>query len=109
MVSEALSEYKNINEDKENHYSPVHTVYITQKEDHSFNDICIAYDSNYLNTPIFSPYNTPSPFKTPKSLRSRDSFVWAPQTLKTPPQNKHEFLCESPSLMLNLETPKKKY
>ena len=117
MLSEALNIHskENYDQNKENK-----SLFITEKlsqiinEESSYDDeVSLLGDSNYLSTPMFSPNKSPSPFITPKYLKERKEFTtqitWPYlQLSKTPPKanSTAEFTFESPSLMLNLESPK---
>ena len=116
ILSEALKIYSKdqFGQDKENRfYSPRKLAQMNSRDESSFEEVSIIDDANFLSTPMFSPNKSPSPFKTPKFLKERREFLnenhWQPHQLsKTPPQAKAmvEFAFESPSLMLNLESPK---
>jgi hypothetical protein len=115
LLTEALQLYtkEQLSEDKENRYdcSPQKDP---GKDDLGFDDVCLMDDSNYLSTPMFSPNKASSQFATPKFIKDyknlpSQELVWPnPQFLKTPPQINFntEFTFESPSLMLNLESPR---
>ena len=116
MLSEALHMHSKDNtQDKENK-SPFPSrklSHIIEEEESSFDEVSLLGDSNYLSTPMFSPNKSPSPFITPKFLKERKDvihqIIWPTHHLsKTPPQANliGEFTFESPSLMLNLESPK---
>ena len=117
MLSDALNVHakENYSQDKENksNFTPRKISQMIQREESSYDEASLMEDSNYLSTPMFSPNKSPSPFITPKFLKERRDFAnvqpWALHGVsKTPPQatNIPEFTFESPSLMLNLESPK---
>ena len=133
LLSEAVEIYSKDYE-KENQYETPKKIDYLERDDSTFDDVCLIDDSGYLSSPMFSPGKSFSPFITPKPLKdfkdfgdlrdSKDSkdlkdlkdlkdskgllnANWHAAS-KTPPQTNlaSEFNFESPSLMLNLESPK---
>ncbi|OMJ70202.1 hypothetical protein SteCoe_31884 [Stentor coeruleus] len=115
MLGEALQVYTKDQymQDKENRYygSPNRDV---EKDEIGYDDVCIMDESEYLSTPGFSPDKSPLRFNTPRVIKEQKMLLvqeigWGNALVsKTPPQNRMvmEFTFESPSLMLNLESPK---
>ena len=113
LLSEAVEMYtKDYEKENQCYDSPKKLEYM-EKDDSTFDDACLMDDSGYLSSPMFSPNKTPSPFITPKlskdvkDLKELLNPNWHVAS-KTPPQINLaiEFSFESPSIMLNLESPK---
>ena len=118
LLSEALQIYTK-DQDKENQYydTPKKEGFIG-KEESEYEEVELIDESGYISSPMFSPNkssmieeNSPrkSPFITPKFVKERLHPEWAAGNLsKTPPEVNlcNEFNFESPSVMLNLESPK---
>jgi hypothetical protein len=110
LLAEAVEMYsKDFEKENEGFESPK-KVGFHDKDDSTFDEVCLMDDSEYMSSPMFSPNKSPSPFITPKLAKETKDLLnptWQAIS-KTPPQVNlcNEFNFESPSVMLNLESPK---